>query len=59
MVPLLHAWSVKLKFDYIPASNLPKIEAFLHESKEGKGIKTSEYIGRPTYGKGRADVIII
>lgn len=51
MARLFHALSLKLEFDYIPESNLPKIKVFLHESKEGKQLKT-ESIGRPHMGKG-------
>lgn len=42
--------------DYIPESNLAEIKLFLHESKEGKRIKTQAY-RQATYGKTRTDVI--
>lgn len=43
-------------FDDIPESNLAEIKLFLHESEEGKRIKT-RVSRQATYGKTRADVI--
>lgn len=40
MTQLFHAFKFKPVFDSIPERNLPKIEVFLHESEEGKQIKT-------------------
>lgn len=50
--------SLKIEFDYIPESNPPQIKVFLRKSEEGKWIKASVY-GQTTYGRRRADVIII
>ena len=55
---LFHAMSLKIEFDYIPESNPPQIKVFLRKSEEGKWIKASVY-GQTTYGRRRADVIII
>lgn len=41
---------LKPVLDYIPESNLAEMKLFLHESKEGKRIKTPVY-GQATYGK--------
>lgn len=47
---------LKSGFDDIPESNLAEIKPFLHESEEGKRIKT-RVSRQATYGKTRADVI--